>query len=415
MKLKTGLLTAMIGLLIISCFAIGQAAVPSFIDYHTASADVTWRYINTIEEQYVKGVFTVSLPDKFSLRTNDPTLNWQKINGYGDLTAVFTKSGQVKYIYESVQPFSVYQTLFGELIGANSRAITYLGDEMVGGRPVARYQCAEMSTYWIDRETNVPLRITDESGYNILSLRQYQVDANHKQGVEFFTLAVRRENWEGTIRIGRSGGHWFPMELKVSDAQSEIVISFQNWRLDEQPLSFKDLEQLEHALDHGRAAVEQGDHQQVIRHYRQLLNIDPFYTPAYRELAYSYGSIGNYLGAVESYQQWLMLEPDHPVAMNNLAYTYMLTRSNLSQAIGLAYQAVSLEPLACFLDTLGYGYYLVSDYEKALHYLLQAEEKADEMELPEIYGHLIEVYEAINDPAHASSYRDKLGELTFGE
>src|SRR5690606_4327682 len=128
----------------------------------------------------------------------------------------------VEYKYESVQPFTVYQALFGELIAAGSKAVTYVSDEVVGGRPVARYQSAELTTYWFDRETNIPLRITDETGRNILSLRQYQVDADHKQGVEFFTLALREEAWEGTIRIGRSGGHWFPLELRVSDAQSEI-------------------------------------------------------------------------------------------------------------------------------------------------------------------------------------------------
>jgi len=412
---KARLCLALIGLLTVGCFAVGQAAVPSFIDYHTATADVTWRYINTREEQTVKGVFTVTLPDKFSLRTSDRSVSWQRITGLGELTAVVAKSGRVEYKYESVQPFTVYQTLFGELVAANSRAITYLSDEMVGGRPVARYQCAEMITYWFDRETNIPLRITDESGRNILSLRQYQVDADQKQGVEFFTLAVKGDNWEGTIRIGRSQGHWFPLELKVSDAQSEIVISFANWRIEEQPLVLNDLEQLDQALVEGQAAAERGDHQMVIHYYRQLLNIDPFYVPAYRELANSYASIGNYLGAVENYQQWLMLEPDHPIALNNLAYTYMLMQTNLTQALNLAYRAVTLEPKASFLDTLGYGYYLVRDYDKALHYLLQAEAKAAGPELSEILEHLILVYEAIDDQAQVNLYRERLLTLAAGE
>ncbi|MFY9389888.1 MAG: hypothetical protein WBK74_05165 [Limnochordia bacterium] len=415
MEYKIGIVLALIAIVYAGCAETGQAAVASFVDYHTASADVTWRYINTYKEQTVTGVFTVSLPDRFSLRTNDHSVNWQRIYGYGELTAVVARSGQVEYKYESVQPFTVYQALFGELIAAGSKAVTYVSDEVVGGRPVARYQSAELTTYWFDRETNIPLRITDETGRNILSLRQYQVDADHKQGVEFFTLALREEAWEGTIRIGRSGGHWFPLELRVSDAQSEIVISFSNWRVDEQPLALKDLEQLKQSLAEGKAAVEQGDHHRAIYYFRQLLNIDPFYVPAYRELAHSYLSIGSYLGAVENYQQWLMLEPDNPVAMNNLAYTFMLAQSNLPQAINLAYQAVSREPRASFLDTLGYGYYLVGDYGKALHYLLQAEAKADDHELPEVFGHLILVYEALDDQVQAGLYRERLLALTVGE
>lgn len=415
MRFRTGLYLALMGFLVYSCFGTGQAAVPSFVDYHSASADLTWQYISNGVEQHVVGVFSVTLPDKFSLRINDPTFAWQRINGCGDQIAVFLKGGQIEYKYESVQPFTVYQALFGELITAGSKAVAYLGDEMVGGRLVARYQCADSVTYWFDQETNIPLRITDESGHNILSLRQYQVDAYHKQGVEFFTLAVKRENWSGTIRIGKIEGHWFPLELSVNDTQSEIVISFENWRIDQQPLALKDLEQLGHLLVQGDAAAQQGDHQQAIYYYRQLLNIDPYYVPAYKQLALSYGSIGSYLGAVENYQQWLMLEPGHPAAMNNLAYTYMLMKSNLAQAISLAYQAVSLDPQPSFLDTLGYGYYLVNDYDKALHYLLQAEAKAGQQELPEIYDHLILVYEAMNDQAQAGLYRDKLLVLNVGE
>ena len=85
-------------------------------------------------------MFTVSLPDRFSLRTNDHSVNWQRIYGYGELTAVVARSGQVEYKYESVQPFTVYQALFGELIAAGSKAVTYVSDEVVGGRPVARYR-----------------------------------------------------------------------------------------------------------------------------------------------------------------------------------------------------------------------------------------------------------------------------------
>ncbi len=185
--------------------------------------------------------------------------------------------------------------------------------------------------------------------------------------------------------------------------------------MNEQPLNLNGLEQLDHVLVQGQLAVEQGEHDQIIKYYRQLLNIDPYYTPAYVNLARSYGAVGNYLGAVESYQQWLMLEPDHPAALNNLAYTYMLNKTNMTEAINLAYKAVTLDPQASFLDTLGYGYYLVHDYDKALHYLLQASENADERELPEIYQHLILVYQALGNQAEVELYEQRLLELAVGE
>lgn len=415
MLIRTSLVTAVISIILLGWAVLGQAAVPPFVDYHTATAELTWRYLDGSEEQVVTGLFTVTLPDKFTFRAANASNQWQRVKGYQDFTAVITASGHVEYQYEPIQPFSVFQTLFGQLLEANSKAVTFLSDEMVGGRAVARYQCPDLITYWFDRETHIPLRITNESGTNILSLRQYQVDAEHKLGVEFFTLAVRQENWDGIIRLGKTDGHWFPRELEVSDGQAQIILTFQNWEINEQPLDLTELEQLGEYLVKGSHASEQGDHHNVIHYFRQLLNIDPYYIPAYKELARSYGMVGNYLGAVESYQQWLMLEPNHPAALNNLAYTYMLAESNLSEAINLAYKAVTLEPKASYLDTLGYGYYLVKDYDKALHYLLQAADQADHSKLADIYHHLVLVYGALNDQAEVDFYQQKILELTVGD
>ena len=133
MEYKIGIVLALIAIVYAGCAETGQAAVASFVDYHTASADVTWRYINTYTEQTVTGVFTVSLPDRFSLRTNDHSVNWQRIYGYGELTAVVARSGQVEYKYESVQPFTVYQALFGELIADRLQGC-HLCERRGGGR-----------------------------------------------------------------------------------------------------------------------------------------------------------------------------------------------------------------------------------------------------------------------------------------
>jgi len=404
MRIKINWWLILLCLVLIGGTVSSKTLVETFVDYQTAQADVIWSYSNPSGEQIVSGVFTVSLPEHYSLVVTDAYTPWQKINGYRNLIAVYTATGRVEYKYESIQLFNVYKSLFGYLMDVAQHLTIYLGDEMVGGRSVARYECEDGNTYWLERETRIPLRITDAAGRNILSLKQYQVDADHKQGVELFTLTIKQDGWEGQVRLNKSNGHWFPTELQISDNQSLISLTFSNWRIMNQQLVFRDLMQLEYLLTVGAEASRKGEHEQVINYYRQLLNIDPFYVQGYKQLARSYTLLGNYLGAIENYQQWLMLEPDNAAAMNNLAYTYMLEGINLSEAIDLAYRAVSLDPKPAYLDTLGYGYFLIGDYQKALYYLHQADKVGSPSELWDIYDHLHQVYAALGDYANAEYY-----------
>ncbi len=417
MRMKVSLL---IILIYFSLFGVNLAAaadglVSEFVDYHSAEADVTWRYWTNDGEQVVNGVFCVTLPDKYGLVIVDENSLGQRINGYRDLIAIYLTTGQVEYNYESIQLFKVYETLFYKLIESADEPDYFVGYETLGGRNTARYQKESCCTYWFDRETNIPLRVTDEQGHSVLSLRQYQVDANYKKGVEAFTLAVNDQGWDGVIRLAKESDHWFPVELQVGDGNSRITVTFSNWRLFDKPLKFKELEQLDNLLSQGQSAADEGNHEQVIKIFRQILNIDPFYIPAYMHLAFSYAHIGDFLGTVENYQQWLVLEPDNPTALNNLAYTYMLAETNLYQGINLAYKAVSIDPKSAYLDTLGYGYYLVKDYDKALYYLLQAEENAANTELLDIFRHLTLAYQALNDQEQVIYYQQRIGALVSGE
>lgn len=395
----------------ISGIVFADNLVPSFINYQDAQANVNWRYLTNEGEELAQGVFQVTLPDTFSLIVENQDGIGQRINGFQDLVTIHTSGAQPQYNYDSIQLFTVYKMLFGKLIELPNQPLTYLGDESVGGRHVSRYQ-SDSYIYWFDRETNIPIRVSDNAGNNRLSLRQYQVDANHKSGVESFTLMSHNPDWEGIIRLGRFNDHWFPTELQVGDEQTQIIVTFSDWELLNSPIEFVDLKKMVSLLTSVDEAVDQGDHQQIVQLMRRILIIDPYYLPAYIHLAISYDQLANHLGVVESYQQWLMLEPDNAVALNNLAYTYMLADSQLSYAISLAYQAVLIDPQPTYLDTLGYGYYLVKDYDKALHYLLQAVENSPTEILIEPLTHLIKVYQALELEEQVDYYEKKLIKIT---
>ena len=46
MLIRTSLVTAVISIILLGWAVLGQAAVPPFVDYHTATAELTWRYLD---------------------------------------------------------------------------------------------------------------------------------------------------------------------------------------------------------------------------------------------------------------------------------------------------------------------------------------------------------------------------------
>ena len=94
-----------------------------------------------------------------------------------------------------------------------------------------------------------------------------------------------------------------------------------------------------------------------------------------------------------------MLDPGQPHMLNNLAYIYMQRRVNLAEAVRMAEQAVAASRIPAYLDTLGYGYYLLGQYDQAKEILEEALAAVDGSTNPEsaveIRLHLEMVYHAL--------------------
>lgn len=128
-----------------------------------------------------------------------------------------------------------------------------------------------------------------------------------------------------------------------------------------------------------------------------MLSLAPNYWNVYLFQAFVYEALGDFFGVVENYQQVLMGEPDNVVALNNLAYHYMLREVQIEKAISMAERAVALERQAIYLDTLGYGYYLVGRYGEARELLEEALLYAPEEGVEEIREHLDLVMQALGE------------------
>ncbi len=383
-----------------------ESPVEPFIDYSQARAEKTWFYSDLSYEESIAGVFEVYFPDGFVFVYDDDGVE-RRIVSKALITALHSPE-RVEYEYELAQLFMVFDQVFLPLTRLLELEGDWLGEEALAGRTTQRFEASEepSATYWFDSETGIPLRIIMEDGTDFLSTTSYQVHPEDEALLASITLALYSADWEGFLRLEYKDGHWFPRQIRVIDDAAEIVLEYENWTVLEQAVDFRTLERLSTSLEEGYAAYQAEEWSQAISFFREALRIDPFYEPGYFYLAFSYGSLDNYLGAVENYQQWLMIRPENPLAMNNLAFTYMQQGLYLHDALALAERALALERRPAYLDTVGYGHYRLGRYETALDYLYEALETINVAARGDVIHHIILVYEALGDKEQVDYYKD---------
>ncbi|ABL64626.1 Tetratricopeptide TPR_2 repeat protein [Chlorobium phaeobacteroides DSM 266] len=138
-----------------------------------------------------------------------------------------------------------------------------------------------------------------------------------------------------------------------------------------------------------------------------------FYMQASVTLALCFDRLGIPAKSIRIYETILLLDPDNALAMNNLAYILSQQGSQLDKAKTLALGAVAKDPESMvYLDTLGWVYYKLGEYDKAEKALEKAFEYAVEKNQvdPEIMHHLIMVYEKLGYTEKIRVLREKTGE-----
>ena len=96
----------------------------------------------------------------------------------------------------------------------------------------------------------------------------------------------------------------------------------------------------------------------------------------------------------------LELSPDQPYVLNYLAYTWVEKREHLDQALKMLEKAVEARPEEGFIvDSLGWAYYQLGDYKKAVGYLERAVELQPDD--PVLNDHLGDAYWRVGRKAEA--------------
>jgi tetratricopeptide (TPR) repeat protein len=116
----------------------------------------------------------------------------------------------------------------------------------------------------------------------------------------------------------------------------------------------------------------------------------------------------NYSKSDMYFEQLLDIEPTNALALNNHAYYLSLRNEKLEYALQLAERALKRDPKnPSYLDTYGWILYQKGDYNKAIKYLLDAEQLLNEPN-NEIFEHIAETYLKLGKKQEAETYKQKI-------
>lgn len=110
------------------------------------------------------------------------------------------------------------------------------------------------------------------------------------------------------------------------------------------------------------------------------------------------------------YAKILDLDPDNPTALNNYSYSLAERGIRLEEALVMVEKALQAEPEnGAFLDTMGWVYFKMGNYHKALEYILRSVQVRPGS--AEVIEHLGDVYEKLGERGSALQYWKKALEL----
>jgi tetratricopeptide (TPR) repeat protein len=132
------------------------------------------------------------------------------------------------------------------------------------------------------------------------------------------------------------------------------------------------------------------------------------------QLLFEYGLLLDRNGmddqAILKMEKVLELQPDHADALNFIGYTWADKNVRLREALAYIQKAVALKPDNGYIvDSLGWVYYRLGDYPRAVEELERALGLAPED--PHIYDHLGDAYRGLNNTARALDRYKKAFEM----
>ncbi len=149
---------------------------------------------------------------------------------------------------------------------------------------------------------------------------------------------------------------------------------------------------------------------QAIHYLQKALDHDSDNIQTMTTLASAYDELRDFSRSEALYQKLIQNEPKNPLILNNYAYHLAVRGIKLETALKMALEAIEQAPdNAAYLDTVGWIYFRMQEYEQAVDYIEQSLDLRDDS--AEVYEHLGDAYKQLGKHDQAMQAWEKALEL----
>ncbi|HLB00654.1 MAG TPA: tetratricopeptide repeat protein [Bacteroidota bacterium] len=138
----------------------------------------------------------------------------------------------------------------------------------------------------------------------------------------------------------------------------------------------------------------------------KALTINSRSVDAYSALALVYDELGRNADSDSAYERGLAIDPDNHLILNNYSYSLAGRNMDLERALKMSARAVEQQPEnQSYLDTYGWIYYQMGDYQRAREFVNKAIMLGSSSAV--VHEHLGDIYFKLSDPERAMEYWKK--------
>ncbi len=171
-----------------------------------------------------------------------------------------------------------------------------------------------------------------------------------------------------------------------------------------------DKENLTALISYGQTLNKVGNKREAIVPLRKAITLDTENRNAITSLGMIYDELKMYQSSDSLYEAALKIFPENDLLLNNYAYSLADRNIHLEYALKMAKKAIEKQPdNAAYLDTMGWIYFRLKQYDQALLYVHQSVEKRDQS--PVVIEHLGDIYFQMGDFSNAKKYWEKALQL----
>ncbi|HPG39123.1 MAG TPA: tetratricopeptide repeat protein [bacterium] len=251
------------------------------------------------------------------------------------------------------------------------------------------------------------------------------------EAIDYFKplMDTQSDDWRVPITLGRyyflTGQH--PLAAECFDKTLELRQDLTHlWIL--RGINYIQMDSLDLALDNFKTSLQdfpddpglnyyagsilsrQRKFAQAIEYFEKSSEKEPDNIQSILALAGAFDELKEFDKSEPLYLKILSLSPESPVINNNYAYHLSVRGINLEKALEHSKIALQAEPdNGPYLDTMGWIYYKLGDYDQAIHYIEKS--LAIDKDSPDVLEHLGDIYYKKGDQLNAEKNWKKSLEL----